>query len=84
MNKQDLVNLVAAKTSLPPAMAAVAVDTVIGYLQKQLPAPIAAQLSGLVDPGAGSGATGPTGGASLADLAKGLPGGLGGLGGLLK
>lgn len=76
MNKQDLVNLVAAKTSLPPAMAAVAVDTVLGYLQKQLPAPIAAQLSSLVDPGAG--AAGASSG-SLADLAKGLPGGLGGL-----
>ncbi|GDY12170.1 hypothetical protein LBMAG53_10480 [Planctomycetota bacterium] len=81
MNKQDLVNLVAAKTSLPPAMAAVAVETVIGYLQKQLPAPIAAQLSSLVDPGAG--AAGASAG-NLADLAKGLPGGLGGLGGLLK
>jgi hypothetical protein len=76
MNKQDLVNLVAAKTNLPAPMAGVAVDTVLGYLQQHLPAPIASQVSALLSPSAPGAGGAPAG---LGDLAKQLPGGLGGM-----
>lgn len=40
----ELVKLVAQKTGIPEATARVAVETVVGYLKKKLPAPVASQL----------------------------------------
>jgi len=66
---EELVKLVAKKTGISEAMAKTAVNTVIGYLKKQLPAPIAAQIDGVLS-GAGSAK-------GVQDLAKGLGGILG-------
>lgn len=60
----ELVKLVAQKTGLSEEMAKTAVDTVVGYLKKNLPAPIAGQIDGLLG-GAGMAA-------SLGDIAGGL------------
>jgi hypothetical protein len=46
MDKNDLVKLVSAKTGLNEEMAALAVDTVIGFLKQKLPP----ELSGQLDP----------------------------------
>jgi len=63
---EELVKLVAKKTGISEAMAKTAVNTVIGYLKKQLPAPIAAQIDGVLG---GAGAA-----KGVEDLAKGLGG----------
>ncbi len=57
----ELVKLVSKKTGLPPDQAKVAVDTVIGFLKKKLPAPVAAQIDGVLS-------------GNLQDLTKGLGG----------
>ena len=44
----ELVKLVVKKTGLPEAQAKTAVKTVIDYLKKNLPAPIAGQIDGLL------------------------------------
>ena len=44
----ELVKLVVKKTGLPEATARQAVEVVIGYLKKKLPAPIAAQIDALL------------------------------------
>lgn len=44
----ELVKLVAQRTGMPEAQAKQAVDTVIGFLKERLPAPIAAQVDGLL------------------------------------
>ncbi len=64
----ELVKLVVKKTGLPEAQARQAVETVIGYLKKKLPAPVASQIDGILAGGNVS---------QVADAAKGL-------GGLLK
>jgi hypothetical protein len=64
-----IVKLVMEKTGLGEAQARSAVETVLGYLKQQLPAPIAGQIDGLVG-GASGGAT---------DQAGELLGGLGGM-----
>jgi hypothetical protein len=58
----ELINLVTQKTGIPPDKARTAVQTVIGYLKDKLPAPIAAQLDGLVGGTAGSAAPAPASG----------------------
>ena len=63
----ELVNQVAQKTGLPKDQAKAAVDTVIGYLKGKLPAPIAAQIDGVL-----------AGGPDLGGLAGSLGGMLGG------
>ncbi len=63
----ELVNLVAQKTGLPPDQAKMAVETVLDFIKGKLPQPIAAQIDGLIG---GSGSSG---------LPRDLPGGLGGL-----
>ena len=53
---EELYNLVSKKTGLPHDQAKMAVDTVIDFLKKKLPAPIAAEvdmvLGGKIDLGA--------------------------------
>jgi uncharacterized protein (DUF2267 family) len=61
----ELVKVVMQKTGLPEAQAKQAVEAVIGFLKEKLPAPIAAQVDGLL-----AGGVPP-------DLAKGLGGLLG-------
>ena len=56
----ELVKLVAQKTGLPQDQAKVAVETVIGFLKQKLPAPVAAQIDGVL------------GGSGAADVAKGI------------
>ncbi len=63
---QELIKLVSQKTGMTEDKAKVAVDTVISYLKKNLPAPISAQIDNLL------GGTG-----TVEDLAKGLGGLLG-------
>jgi len=50
----ELVKLVAQKAGIPEATARVAVEAVIGYLKKKLPAPVASQLDAALS---GGGAT---------------------------
>ncbi len=57
----ELVKLVSKKTGLPPDQAKVAVQTVIDFLKKKLPAPVAAQIDGVLS-------------GNVTDLAKGLGG----------
>ena len=63
----ELIELVASKTGLPPDKAKVAVNTVISFLKKKLPPNIAGQLDALL-----------AGGGLPDDLTKGLGGLLGG------
>ncbi len=44
----ELVNLVVKKTGIPEATAQQAVQVVVDYLKKKLPAPVAAQIDGLL------------------------------------
>lgn len=44
----ELVRLVAQKTGLSEEMARTAVETVIGFIKQRLPAPLAAQLEGVL------------------------------------
>ncbi len=44
----ELVNLVVKKTGLPAATAETVVKIVIDFLKKKLPAPVAAQIDGLL------------------------------------
>jgi len=64
----ELIQLVSQRTGLPAQTAKMAVDTVVGFLKKKLPAPIAAQIDGVL---AGVSVKGAE------DLAKGLGGILG-------
>jgi hypothetical protein len=58
----ELVKLVSQKTGMSEEMSKVAVNTVLDYLKKNLPAPIAAQVDSAVS------------GSQLGDLTKGLGG----------
>jgi hypothetical protein len=64
---QEIIKLVSDKTGIPAETAKIAVETVIGFLKTKLPAPIAAQLDGILAGGSIAGALGQAG-----DLAKGL------------
>ncbi len=66
---EELIKLVSKKVGLSEDQAKLAVNTVIGYLKKKLPAPVAAQIDGLL----AGGDVGKTAG----DVAKGLGGLLG-------
>jgi hypothetical protein len=57
----ELVELVSSKTGIPEDTARQAVATVIGYLKKKLPEPIAGQLDAVLE-----------GGGDLSNLTKGL------------
>jgi len=65
----ELVKMVSAKTGIPEATATQAVEIVLNFLKDKLPAPIAAQIDGIV--GGGAAADG------LGDIAGGLGGLLG-------
>ncbi len=59
----ELVNLVSQKVNIPPDQARIAVQTVVDFLKQKLPAPLAAQLDGiLANPG------------QMGDIARGLGG----------
>lgn len=58
----ELVKLVSEKTGLSEDMARTAVETVVGYLKGKLPAPIAAQIDGLLGNGDQSTGLGKLGG----------------------
>jgi hypothetical protein len=58
----ELVNLVSQKTGISPDQARIAVETVLGFLKQKLPAPLAAQIDGLLA------------GGSMPDLSKGVGG----------
>ena len=60
----ELVKLVSKKTGLPEAQAKQAVEVVIGYLKRKLPAPVASQIDGILGGGT----------SKVADVAKGLGG----------
>jgi hypothetical protein len=45
---QEIVKLVSEKTGLPEAQAKLAVETVVSFLKTKLPAPLAAQLDGVI------------------------------------
>jgi hypothetical protein len=62
----ELVKLVAQKTGLPDDKARMAVQIVVDYLKKKLPAPVAAQVDSVLQ-----------GGGGLGDMAKGIGGMLG-------
>jgi hypothetical protein len=47
----ELVNMIVKKTKIPPATAQIIVNLVLDYLKKKLPAPIAAQVSGVLGAG---------------------------------
>ena len=65
----ELIKMVSEKAGLSEEMAKTAVETVIGYLKKKLPAPIAGQIDGVLGGGEMP--------ADLGGLAKGLGGILG-------
>jgi nucleoid DNA-binding protein len=44
----ELVNIIVKKTKISPAMAQIIVNLVLDYLKKKLPAPIAAQVTGIL------------------------------------
>ncbi len=49
----ELVKVVSQKTGLPEAQAKQAAETVVAFLKEKLPAPMAAQLDGLISGNAG-------------------------------
>ena len=59
----ELVKLVSKKTGLPEAQARQAVEVVIGFLKRKLPAPVASQIDGILG-----------GTSQVAGAAKGLGG----------
>jgi hypothetical protein len=63
----ELIKLVSKKTGFSEEKSKVAVDTVLNFLKERLPAPLAAQVDGLLD-----------GKVSIDDI-SGLTSGLGGL-----
>ena len=62
----ELVKLLVQKLGLPEDKAKSAAETVVGFMKKKLPAPLAAQIDSVL------------GGGGLPDKAKGLLKGLGG------
>lgn len=63
----EIIQRLMTKTGLPEDKAGAAVDAVLGFLKEKLPAPIAAQIDGLLTGGAGVTGT-------LGDAAAGLGG----------
>ena len=60
----ELVKIVSKKTGISEALAKQAVEIVIGYLKRKLPAPVASQIDGILGGGT----------SQVADVAKGLGG----------
>jgi hypothetical protein len=59
---EELVKLVSQKTGISTDQARTAVETVLGFLKQKLPAPVAAQIDGLLA------------GGNMPDLTKGVGG----------
>ena len=57
----ELVKLVVKKTGISETQAKQAIETIIGFLKKKLPAPIASQLDGVLKGDGGSGIAGGLG-----------------------
>ena len=72
---EELIKQITERTGISEEQARTAVQTVLGYLQNNLPAGISDQLGGLLGGGAGGGGN-PSGG--VGDLLGGLGGMLGG------
>jgi hypothetical protein len=72
----ELIRQVVERTGISEDQARTAVQTVMGYLQNNLPAGISQQLGGLLGGGGASGGSGAQGG--VGDLLGGLGGMLGG------
>lgn len=70
--QQELVRMVSDRTGLSEDKARTAVDTVVGYLKDQLPAPIANQLDNVTGSASGGGASGGAGRGNISDMATGL------------
>ena len=68
---EELVQLVSQKTGLSAEHARTAVTTVVGYLKTKLPAPIAAQVDGVLSGGGLGNMMGSLGG-QAGDIAKGI------------
>jgi len=68
---EDLIRQVVERTGISEEQARTAVQTVLGYLQNNLPAGVSQQLGGLLG--------GAAGGGGIADRAGDLVGGLGGI-----
>jgi hypothetical protein len=66
MKLDELIKLVSKKAGISEAQAKLAVDQVVAFLKKQLPAPIAAQIDGVLS------------GGGMPDLSKGIGGLFGG------
>lgn len=58
----ELVKLVSEKTGLPEEQAKVAVETVLSYLKKQLPEPLAGQIDSVLEGKGAAGLMGSLGG----------------------
>ena len=58
---EELVKLVVKKTGISETQAKGAIETVIGFLKKKLPAPLASQLDGVLKGEGGSGIAGGLG-----------------------
>lgn len=69
---EELVQLVSQKTGLSAEHARTAVTTVVGYLKTKLPAPIAAQVDGVLSGGGGLGNMMGSLGGQAGDIAKGI------------
>ena len=67
---EELIRQVRERTGISEEQARTAVQTVMGYLQNNLPAGVSQQVSGLL---------GGAGGAGIADRAGDIVGGLGGM-----
>ncbi len=67
---EELVQLVATKTGLPPAQSRQAVAAVLDFLKQKLPAPLAGQVEAMLQGESGQG--------QITDLAQGLSNRLGG------
>ncbi len=65
----EIVQQVAQRAGIPEDKARMAVQVVIGQLEKRLPAPLASQLGNFLGAGGGG-----TGGPDLGSLGKGLGG----------
>ena len=70
----EMIQRLIDRTGLPEDKATMAADTVLGFLKEKLPAPVSAQIDGLMS-GGGSGGNG----GGLADKAAGMGSNLGGM-----
>jgi hypothetical protein len=68
MKMNEIIQRLIERTGLPEDKAAVAVDTVVGFLKERLPSPVASQIDSLI-----------SGDSGMADKLGGMGASLGGL-----